>query len=185
MTQLMDDEWRNFVIKFYRMGLFSILGKGIQAMINEATTPESFRKGEKFENYVLDYLFIQKHYDMLERTHSYNTNRDFVQSSLKPDFKFLDRWTNKAFYVEVKFRTSLYNNKIVWCTEEQLNRYFEYNRQNPVFLLLGVGNNPKYPEFLSLIPLSRARYTGLFPSYAEKFAINLDEPVTSKSLWAR
>ncbi len=167
------------------MGLFSIIGKGIQAMINEATTPESFKKGERFEQYVREYLFIQNYYDLLERTHNYNTNKDYVHSSLQPDFTFRDRWTNKEFYVEAKFRTSLYNHKIVWCTQQQLERYFEYNREKPVFIMLGVGNNPKYPEFLSLIPLAKAKYTELFPSYAEKFAINLDEPVTSKILWAR
>ena len=32
------------------MGLFSIISKGIKAMIDEATTPESFKMGQKFES---------------------------------------------------------------------------------------------------------------------------------------
>lgn len=167
------------------MGLFSILGKGIQAMIDEATTPESFKIGEKFENYVREYLFVENYYDVLERTHDYKTNKDYVHSSLKPDFKFRDKWSKKEFYVEAKFRTGLYNNKIVWCNDNQLKRYLEYNKEKPVFLILGMGDKPDSPEFLSLIPLTQAKYTGLFPSHAEKFEINIDKPVSSKLLWER
>ncbi len=167
------------------MGLLSILGKGLQAMINEATTPESFKMGEKFENYVREHLFIKSYYDILERTHDYKTNKDYVQSSLKPDFTFRDRWTKKEFYIEAKFRTRLYNNKIIWCNDNQLKRYLEYNKEKPVFLILGMGENPNFPEFLSLIPLAQAKYTGLFPSHAEKFEIELDKPVSSKVLWER
>lgn len=167
------------------MRLFSILSKGLKAMIDEATTPDSFKMGEKFEDYVREFLFVDNYYDILERTHNYNTNKDYVQSSLKPDFKFRDKWTKKEFYVEVKFRTALYNNKIVWCNDNQLKRYLEYNKQTPVFLILGMGENPKYPEFLSLIPLAQAKYTGLFPTHAEKFEIELDKAISSKTLWAR
>ena len=167
------------------MGLLSILSSGIQAMIDDATTPQSFKMGEQFENYVRECLFIDKYYDILERTHNYKTNQDYVQSSLKPDFKFRDRLTKKDFYVEAKFRTSDYKGKIVWCNDKQLSRYLDYNKERPVFLILGMGGNPKSPEFLSLIPLMQAKYTGLFPSHAEKFEIQVDKFVPSKTLWAR
>jgi len=167
------------------MGLFSILSKGIKAMIDEATTPESFKMGQKFEDYVREYLFIDRYYDILERTHDYNTNKDYVESSMKPDFKFRDRMTKKEFYVEAKFRTSEYQGKIMWCNEKQLARYLQYHKEKPVFLILGMGEDPKFPEFLSLIHLSQAKYTGLFPSHAEKFEIEVDKPVSSKILWNR
>jgi len=167
------------------MGLLSILSKGIQAMIDEATTPESFKIGQKFEDYVREHLFVSNYYDLLERTHDYITNKDYVGSSLKPDFTFRDRLTKKEFFVEAKFRTGLYNNKIMWCKEKQLTRYLEYNKERPVFLLLGMGEKPEYPEFLALIPLAQARYTGLFPSHAEKFEIELKKAVSSKVLWRK
>jgi len=168
------------------MGLLSILGKGIQAMIVEASTPESFKIGQKFEDYIRDELFINKYYDLLERTHDYNTNsKDYVKSSLKPDFKFRDKWTKREFYVEAKFRTGLFNGKIQWCNESQLRRYQEYDRESPVFLILGIGEKPDLPEFLSLIPMSSAKYTGLFPNYAEQFEIKIDTPISSKILWNR
>ena len=167
------------------MGFLSILSKGLQAMVDEATTPESFKIGEQFENYVRENLFIDNYYDIVERTHNYKTNLDYVESSLKPDFTFRDRWTKKEFYVEVKFRTGYLNGKIVWCNENQLTRYQRYHKERPVFLMLGMGHNPKSPEYLSLIPLSQARYIGLFPSHADKFEIRVGKPVSSKILWDR
>jgi hypothetical protein len=167
------------------MGLISILSKGLQAMIDEATTPESFKMGEKFENYVRDHLFIDDYYALVERTHNYTTNRDYVESSLKPDFTFRDKKTKREFYVEAKFRTGTYNGKINWCKDWQLRRYVEYSKDKPFFLILGMGESPKLPDFLSLIPLAQAKYTGLFPSHAEKFEIDLDKGVSSKVLWTR
>ena len=167
------------------MSLLSILGKGIKAMIDEANTPESFRVGQKFEEYVRKYLFIESYYDLVHKTHDYNTNKDYVLSSLKPDFIFRDKWTKREFYVEAKFRSGHYNNKIPWCNERQLARYQEYNREMPVFVILGIGGDPNRPMFLSLIPLSQARYTDLFTSYIRKFDIEVDQPVSSKVLWGR
>ena len=125
------------------MGLLSALSKGVQAVIDDVTTPQSFKMGEQFENYVREFLFVDNYYDILERTHNYKTNQDYVQSSLKPDFKFRDKWSKKEFYVEAKFRTGLYNNKIVWCNDKQLSRYLDYNKEKPVFLMLDMGDNPR------------------------------------------
>ena len=167
------------------MGLLSIISKGIKAMIDEANTPESFKTGEKFEEYVRKFLFTDKHYNILERTHSFQTNKDYVQSSMKPDFKFFDKLNKKEFYVEAKFRTGLYKDKIQWCNPQQLERYVEYSKTCPVFVIIGMGEKPDYPEYLTLIPLSQAKYTGLFPSHADKFSIPIDSPVHPKSLWQR
>jgi len=163
-----------------------MLRAGISAMVEDANTPQSFKVGQAFEDYVREFLFINNYYTLLELTHNYNTNqRDYVESSLKPDFTFRDHWSNKEFYVEAKFRTALYDDKFVWCNQQQLDRYNFYNRQKPVFLILGYGKNPQYPEFLSLIPISKAKYAGLYPSFAEQFEIEPDKPITSKMLWNR
>jgi len=162
------------------MSFISILRSGITAMVDDAKTRESFKLGERFENYVRKYLFIDSYYTLVERTHNYSTNqKDYVEASLKPDFTFRDRRTNKEFYVEAKVRSSTLDNKIVWCNQKQLDRY---NKQKPVFLILDFGEEN---QFLSLIPLSKAKYTGLFPSYAKQFEIEYDKPITSKILWNR
>jgi len=48
-----------------------------------------------------------------------------------------------------------------------------------------MSTRPKKPEFLSLIPLTQAKYTGLFQSHAEKFEIQVGKPIPSKMLWTR
>jgi hypothetical protein len=165
------------------MSFLSVLRTGINAMIDDANTPESFKLGERFENYVRNVLFIESNYVLVERTHNYAANhKDYVESSLKPDFTFRDRKTNKEFYVEAKVRSNTLNDKIVWCNQKQLDRYNEFNKQKPVFLILDFGETS---EFLSLIPLSKAKYTGLFPSYAKQFKIEYDKPISSKTLWNR
>ena len=153
-------------------------------MLDDLTTPESFKIGEKFENYVREFAFVEAYYDILERTHNYDTNRkDYVESSLKPDFKFRDKRTKRIFYVEAKFRTD-YMDKIMWCNETQLARYQQYEKEAPVFVLIGLGD-AKYPDPLYLIPLSKIKYTGLFPSFVEKFKVEFDKPISSKTLWDR
>lgn len=49
------------------MGLLSILEKGVKAMLNEALTPESFKVGQNFEEYVREYIFTDDKYDLLEK----------------------------------------------------------------------------------------------------------------------
>jgi hypothetical protein len=80
------------------MGIFSIISKGIRAMIDEANTPESFKIGQKFENYVREYLFVDKYYKLLERTHDYKMNsKDYVNSSLTRISNFLTIGQNESF----------------------------------------------------------------------------------------
>ena len=166
------------------MSFLSIVRTGIKAMIDDANTPESFKIGEDFEKYVRDVLFIDSYYVLVERTHNYSTNRkDYVEASLKPDFTFRDRRTNKEFYVEVTVRRTTFNNKIMWCNQKQLDRYLEYNRQKPVFVILDCGDDDD--PYISLIPLTKAKYTGLFPSYAKQFQIDENKPIASKTLWNR
>ena len=122
------------------MSLFSLIGKIANVISDEIHTPESFKKGELFENYIEQYLFPVQYYDLLEKTHNYSSNsRHYVESSLKPDFKYRDRYTAREFYIEAKFRTDLYQDKFVWCNDQQLARYQHINLQTPVFLLLGIG----------------------------------------------
>lgn len=168
------------------MRLFSLITETVGFITDRINTPESFKVGQDFEKYVEEYLFPKRYYDMIEKTHDYHTNsKNYVEASLNPDFKFRDRITKKVFYVEAKFRTNMYNNKLVWCTDKQLARYQSINKQTPVFLMLGDGGKATLPECLSLIPLSKAKYTGLFPSFVDQFAIVPELAISSKVLWNR
>jgi hypothetical protein len=164
------------------MGFFSILGKGLRALWG---TPKSFTVGEKFEHYARQYLFPQSDYELLQKTHGYKTkNKNYVPSA-DPDFKFRDRHKGKIFYVEAKYRTAFFKGQVKWCTENQLSRYQQRNRECPVFILLSIGGSPDRPAFVSLIPLSQANFTILFRSHAEKYAVHPKKRILSKNLWRR
>ncbi len=72
-------------------------------MIDEAVTPGSFRTGRESENYVRRNLFPEKKYTCVERVPDFDRH-DFVESSLKPDFRFREKSSGREFYVEAKFR---------------------------------------------------------------------------------
>ncbi|HYM94844.1 MAG TPA: hypothetical protein VET23_11940 [Chitinophagaceae bacterium] len=163
------------------MGLLSILGKGLQTLF----TPQTFKTGEKFENYIRKKLFTERYYELLQRTYGYNVKtKTFVQSA-NPDFKLRDRRTLKIFYAEAKYRKQFFKGKITWCTENQLSHYRQCNREFPVFIILGVGGSPAKPAFVFLIPLRVANFTELYKSEAEKYMIHSRRPVLSKILWRR
>jgi len=55
------------------MGLFDKLSKVAKAAMDEALKPESFSKGDEFEDYVRKYLFPSDRYELVHRTHSYRS----------------------------------------------------------------------------------------------------------------
>ncbi|MBS1631731.1 MAG: hypothetical protein JST10_04060 [Bacteroidetes bacterium] len=163
------------------MGLLSWVGKGL----NSIFTPHSFKTGEKFENYIRKKIFTERYYEQLQRTYGYNVkSANYVHSS-NPDFKFRDRRTLKIFYAEAKYRKYFFQGKTTWCTELQLNRYRQANRESPVFIVLGVGGEPNSPQFVFLIPLRIANFTELYMSEIKKYMIHPRRPVLSKRLWNR
>ena len=171
--------YRYFLLfKFYTMGIIS----AIQDFFDE--DGKNFRKGDAFEA-CTEKFFPSTHYDCVERTHDSKTNRTrFVESSLKPDFKFRDKKTGKCFYVESKYRSGLTDSKILWSNPKQLLRYQDYNKECPVFILIGFMGKPTDPDEVFLIPLSKAKYIGLFPGSIKDFLVEL-ELITTRELWNR
>jgi hypothetical protein len=169
------------------MRVLSILLKGLKAMVDEASMPEAARKGRDFEEYVLRHIFIERYYEVLHQTPGYlEAKRRYNHAASYPDFQFRDKLRRIDFYVEAKFRAPyLHEEKIIWCREDQLQRYTQISRQTPVFLILGIGDFPQKPEILSLIPLKAIRFTGLYPSFIRKYEISPRFPVTSDTLWSR
>tara|TARA_R110002049_G_C8847069_1_gene536939 strand:+ start:22 stop:540 length:519 start_codon:yes stop_codon:yes gene_type:complete len=169
------------------MSIIRKFSKGIKALTNELTKPDSFVKGEEFEEYVRKYIFPISDYDLIHKTHDFNSNNgDYVESSLKPDFKFRDKKSGKEFYVEAKWRSGIYNreNKIEWCNEKQLRRYKAIDKnENKVFIVLGFGDKPIKPEEIVLFPISGCNYNALFDSFLDKYSFYVNKPVFSEYLW--
>jgi len=75
------------------MGLFSNVTKLVW---DEISKPESFRKGEEFEDYIRKHLFTKDKFTILQRTHDYATNKnDYIENTKEPDFKFRAIQTGK------------------------------------------------------------------------------------------
>ena len=169
------------------MSFLKKFANGIKAFTNEVNKPASFIKGEEFENYVRKYIFPKSDYDLVHKTHDYNSNNgDYVESSLKPDFKFRDKKNGNEFYVEAKWRRGVYNkeNKIDWCNQNQLRRYKAIDKnENKVFIVLGFGDKATKPEEIVLFPVSSCNYYSLYDSFLNKYSFYVDKPIFSSYLW--
>ena len=136
---------------------------------------ESIVKGKEFECFVRRHLFTHDDYCMLERTHNYTSDeKEFVESSKNPDFKFRSRKSGKVFFVEAKFRSVLFNGEFAH-KHYQFRRYREINKETPVCIIIGVGCQPKSPEQVFLIPVRdiNTTYVTLFRSFLNRYQIPL------------
>jgi len=135
----------------------------------------SFTKGEQFEHFVENVLFIKEDYILVHRTNNYEQNEDRVsEDTLKPDFKFRCRKTQKEFYVEAKFRSSLNTDKKVEIlTPIQLERFkmIQQYEKLPIFIVVGFGGTPDNPKRVSLIPFTELKYLELYLNYLNSFSI--------------
>jgi len=160
-----------------------ILTRAIKAAWDEVSKPEGFVKGEEFERFIRRHLFPNDNYDLLHRTHDYTSNKnDYIESSKGPDFKLRSREFGKEFFVEAKYRSGFYKGAVEWCTIHQLRRYQAINKKTPVYVVIGVGQQPGSPERVYLVPLKRIRYTRLFHSFLSEYKIPAHQCVKPSKL---
>ena len=78
---------------------------------------------------------------------------------------------SEIFCIECKFRSNLYEGKLIWSNPQQLKRYQAYAGESelPFFVIIGLGGNPGSPDRMFCIPLEEAKYPELFPSLFERF----------------
>jgi hypothetical protein len=164
--------------KEQQMDIFSDIIRVAKVTINEINKPESFVKGDQFENYVRSHIFVKDKYDLIQRTHDYTTNKyDFVENTKEPDFKFRSIKTGKEFFVEAKYRSYYHENTIEWCKPFQLKRYREINNKTPVYITIGIGNEADSPSHLFFISLEDIKYTKLSRSFLKSHEISVNSPL--------
>jgi hypothetical protein len=150
----------------------SLISRVVKAAWDEVVKPESFVKGDEFEDYVRRFLFPADEYTLLQRTHDYQVNKkDFVESSKEPDFKFRSIKTGREFYIEAKYRSDYFDGGVEWCKPFQLRRYQDIDRDTPVYIVIGIGQAPGDPEKIFLLPLKEIKNPGLFRSFLKCFEI--------------
>lgn len=112
-------------------------------------------KGDAFEAFVAS-KFNKKFFSLKEWTGDKYINGIWSQSTRNPDLRFRFEKSNiiQDFAIECKYRTNV-GEGIEWARENQLEYYRNYEAENgiPVFIAVGVGNQPDNPTELSIIPL--------------------------------
>jgi len=148
------------------MGFFGDL---LEDVTGKSKRPEI--KGSRFESFVFNEIFTDMLFDLVEMTRDFDSNKErFEERSMKPDFLFRDKRTKEEFWIEAKYRNGLFKNdrgQLVCeiCKPWQLDRYKEVEKTSgkKVYICLGIGEDPKYPQSVHLIPVSEA-YPQLFQS---------------------
>ena len=145
----------------------------------ESSVDEAFRKGHEFEIYTLR-LFNKNEFDLLYAT---PTRGDYegriIESAKDPDFKFRHKKSIHEFWVECKYRSDYFREKLEWCKDYQLQRYKDFQeRERPrkVYVVMGLGGLSSEPESMYRIPLDEIKYTGLYPSVLKKYERNPTKP---------
>lgn len=146
-----------------------LIGELFEDIPGKSEWPEI--KGTRFESFVSKEIFIDKLFDLVEMTRDFDSNSErFEERSMNPDFCFRDKRTGDEFWIEAKYRNGLFKNKkgqfvCEICKPWQLNRYKEVEKSTgkKVYICLGIGEDPRLPETIHLIPVSNA-YPQLFQS---------------------
>lgn len=131
-------------------------------------TPESFIKGQQFEDFVEKNIFTQDRFELITRTNSYEQNSSrFAEDTLKPDFKFRCKDTGQEFWVEAKYRSELPNDQLEALSYRQRDRFYamEIEEGVPVFVIIGYWGYADNPYALSLIPLKDYKYIKIYRSF--------------------
>lgn len=147
-------------------------------------TPESFKKGQQFEEFVEQRIFTEDRYELITRTNSYeqNVNR-YAEDTLKPDFKFRCKETGQEFWVEAKYRSELFYDKLEALNHSQRDRFFALEREEgiPVFVIIGYWGTAQKPNALSLVPLKEYKYIQIFRSFLRQYNIPV-QPINNEAL---
>ena len=160
----------------------------------EEQTPETIqqnkRKGDMFERYIIS-LFTKnnrpnKTYFTVENwTRDINKNDTGVEviSNQYPDLIMC--YNRKEYFaVECKWRKGFYYSQdregaiLKWSYYDQIKRYEEFQKDKkiPVFIVIGVAGDPNNPKKMYCLPLSKAKYPELFPSYLKDYERDPKKP---------
>lgn len=141
----------------------------------KAKLGDNYSKGDLFEDYITN-LFPDDVFSVVQITPSKDDlGGRWIEQANFPDIRLRHKPSNHQFWVECKFRSSTYQNKLHWCEPYQLKRYKEIQesvRPEKIFVAIGLGGSWNNPESLYCIPLDEIEYPGLFLNSIEKFRRN-------------
>jgi len=165
------------------MNLLFKISVAVQKAMDEFNKPEPYAKGEAFQNYVCHKLFPDSSYELLHRTHGYTVNKErYVGDSRYPDFQFRVKNNKKEFFVEAKYRSTFNQDRVEWCSFNQLRRYQVIDKKTPVIVILGVGEKPSAPSQIFMVAMKDIKYTMLYKSFLKKYELCPAQPVDYRVL---
>ena len=135
---------------------------------------ENEKKGLEFEKWVIT-KFPQQYYKLLDWKGDKMLDGRYPDSSRYPDLEFelqlSEGKLTEKFSVECKWRSSFYHGAVNWASQEKIAIYnqFAADRQQEVFLVLGVGGEPSEPERVYVIPLKSAQASWLKEADIEQY----------------
>jgi len=138
----------------------------VKSTVNEKIQHDDYEenkaKGDAFEKFVVK-NFDPKYFTLQEWRSDKYVDGIYAVSNHFPDleviFDFKSKGVNEAFAIECKWRGYYYKNEIKWAENYQINNYKEYAEKLsiPVFVVIGVGGEPKMPEELFIVPLQEMK----------------------------
>jgi hypothetical protein len=136
---------------------------------------ESFEKGEQFEKFIEENVFLKEDFDLVHRTNSYEQNKNrYAEETMRPDLMFRDKKTGVEFYVEAKYRARFNQNDMIdVISQNQFVRFLQLQKDGcPITIVIGCGGKPSNPDTISLIPLDELKYLSIYRSVVKKYAIS-------------
>jgi len=141
------------------MNIVDSTKNAFKTFVNSLSKPESFAIGEMFEELVRDIYFIKDYYNLINKTHNFDQNsKDFVESSLNPDYEFSIVDTDFRFYVECKFRDITNNIDCIYKINEDIetssldlySKNKEIDKQTKKYRFVEICNEAQFKRFKEL-----------------------------------
>lgn len=137
---------------------FRLFGKGLFRSLIECLSgwdENPAEIGQRFEGWVVNH-FDRRYYTLNEWRGDKYINGRYAESSLKPDLELTlhRREGDYRLAVECKFRGKMYDGLQI-SNPSQLKRYKDFAQQSgiPVYIVLGIGYNPAWPQEVYIVPL--------------------------------
>jgi hypothetical protein len=119
-----------------------------------------YAMGLEFEKFVVAKFARNKKFTLLEwRSDKFHLGI-FPESNRNPDleYKYQEGNLARTFSIECKYRSRVFTGSIILMNETKYGIYEAFHRSKmPVYILLGVGGGPEWPEELYLIPFQHLK----------------------------
>jgi hypothetical protein len=136
------------------------------------------KNGDDFEKFIVQ-KFSKRFFTIKEWAGDKYVNGIYAVTTQQPDLLIEFQMGNQrsSFSVECKWRKRFYNSEIEFATQEQFDRYknFQESMQIPVYVAIGIGGKGGAPEHLYLVPLNSLDGTIIHFNKIRKYKKPLDK----------